>query len=92
MIENAIGTISLPLGVATNFKINGISRLVPMATEEPSVVSVASKIAKIALNTGGFYAFQTESLMRGQIQVIDVLDPYAAMGRLYERKQEILEL
>jgi len=48
MIENAIGTFSLPLGVATSFKINGKDYLVPMVIEEPSVIAAASKGAKIA--------------------------------------------
>ena len=47
MIENAIGTFSLPLGVATNFKINGKDYVVPMVIEEPSVIAAASKGAKL---------------------------------------------
>jgi len=54
MIENAIGTFSLPLGVATNFKINGKDYVVPMVIEEPSVIAAASKGAKIARIKGGF--------------------------------------
>lgn len=54
MVENAIGTFSLPLGVATSFKINGKDYLVPMVIEEPSVIAAASKGAKIARIKGGF--------------------------------------
>ncbi|HIH07197.1 MAG TPA: 3-hydroxy-3-methylglutaryl-CoA reductase, partial [Candidatus Nitrosotenuis sp.] len=48
MVENAIGTFSLPLGIATNFLINDKEYLVPMVIEEPSVIAAASKAAKIA--------------------------------------------
>ena len=48
MVENAIGTFSFPLGVATNFVINNKEYLVPMVIEEPSVIAAASKAAKIA--------------------------------------------
>ena len=39
MIENVVGKFELPLGVASNFLINGRDYLVPMAVEEPSVVA-----------------------------------------------------
>ena len=48
MIENAIGTFSLPIGIATNFRINEKDYLIPMVIEEPSVVAASSKAAKIA--------------------------------------------
>ncbi len=41
MIENVIGTFELPLGVATNFRINDRDVLIPMAVEEPSIVAGA---------------------------------------------------
>src|SRR5690606_38850675 len=55
MIENVIGTIAVPVGVATNFTIDGVDRLVPMATEEPSVVAAASNAARMARTHGGFF-------------------------------------
>ena len=72
MVENAIGTFSLPLGIATNFKINGRDFLVPMVIEEPSVIAAASKGAKVARILGGFEVDTDESYSIGQIQVLDV--------------------
>ncbi|MDC0064319.1 hydroxymethylglutaryl-CoA reductase, degradative [Candidatus Nitrosopelagicus sp.] len=72
MIENAIGTFSLPLGIATNFKINNNDYLVPMVIEEPSVIAAASKAAKIAKIHGGFTAKVDGNVSIGQIQVLDV--------------------
>lgn len=72
MIENAIGMLVVPLGIATNFVINGKEYIIPMAIEEPSVIAAASKAAKIAKSTGGFTAQTTESLMIGQVQVISL--------------------
>ena len=70
MIENAIGTFALPLGVAENFVINGRPTLVPMAVEEPSVVAAASKAAKMAAPHGGFSAESPEQYSIGQVQVL----------------------
>ena len=72
MIENAIGTFALPLGVATNFRINEKDYLIPMVIEEPSVVAAASKAAKIARKHGGFKAETDGNYSIGQIQVLDV--------------------
>lgn len=91
MIENVVGVMSIPLGIATNFKINGVDRFIPMATEEASVVAAASNAARTAYDLGGFHTSLSGSIMRGQIQVVDLADPYGAMARIYEHKQEILD-
>ncbi len=91
MIENAIGTFSLPLGVATSFKINGKDYLVPMVIEEPSVIAAASKGAKIARINGGFKATADESYSIGQIQVLDV-DINSAIKKILESSKEIIIL
>jgi len=91
MVENVIGTLAIPLGVATNFKINGKDRFIPMATEEPSVVAGAGNAARTSYSHGGFHTSLSGSIMRGQIQVLDVADPYGAMARVYENKQAILD-
>jgi hydroxymethylglutaryl-CoA reductase len=59
MIENVIGGITMPMGVATNFMINGKDYLIPMAIEEPSVVAAASNSAKMARVKGGFNVTNT---------------------------------
>ena len=92
MIENVIGTIALPLGVATNFLIDGKDYLIPMALEEPSVVAAASNIAKMARAKGGFVTSCDEPIMIGQIQIVDVVDPGVIAQNILDRKQEILEL
>ena len=91
MIENAIGTFSLPLGVATSFKINGKDYLIPMVIEEPSVIAAASKGAKIARVMGGFKATADESYSIGQIQVLDV-DIDSAIKKIQELSKEIITL
>jgi len=63
MVENAIGTFSLPLGIATNFRINDEDYLIPMVWEEPSVIAAASNAAKIARIKGGFKVDADESLL-----------------------------
>ena len=70
MIENVVGKFSLPFGIATNFQINGRDYLIPMVSEEPSVVAAASNAAKMARDGGGFKAESTEPLMIGQVQLV----------------------
>src|SRR5699024_1342284 len=74
MIENTIGTFSLPLGLGLNFLINGRDYTVPMAIEEASVVASASYIAKVVRDAGGFTTEATERVMIGQIQVVGCHD------------------
>jgi hydroxymethylglutaryl-CoA reductase len=91
MIENVVGGLTMPLGIATNFRINGKDYLVPMALEEPSVVAGASKAAKIAREKGGFTVTNTGPVMIGQVQVIKVPSPDKAKADLTARKAEILK-
>lgn len=91
MVENAIGTVSYPLGIATNFKINGNDYLIPMVIEEPSVIAAASKAAKIARKHGGFMMEADESYSIGQIQVVDA-DIKLAISKVIATSDEILSL
>ncbi len=91
MVENAIGTFSLPLGIATNFRINDEDYLIPMVIEEPSVIAAASNAAKIARIKGGFKVDADESLSIGQIQVLSV-DPKLAIPKITESSKKILDL
>lgn len=91
MVENAIGVLSLPLGIATNFVINNKKYLVPMAIEEPSVIAAASKAAKIAKMNGGFKAECSNALMIGQVQVVSLpVSVATARRRIKAHKKEIL--
>ena len=90
MIENVIGRFELPLGVATNFQVNGKDYLVPMAVEEPSVVAAASYMAKLARLNGGFKAYSDRPIMRGQIQVMGVQDLKSAKERILKHKGELI--
>jgi hydroxymethylglutaryl-CoA reductase len=91
MVENAIGTFSLPLGIATNFKINGKDYVVPMVIEEPSVIAAASKGAKVARIKGGFEVSADESFSIGQIQMLDVDIP-SAISKIKNTADEIIQL
>ena len=91
MIENAIGTFSLPLGIATNFKINNKDYLIPMVIEEPSVIAAASKAAKIARVHGGFIATVEGNISIGQVQVLDV-NIQKSISAINSNSNEIIEL
>ncbi len=90
MIENVIGAIELPLGIATNFFINNRDYLIPMAIEEPSVVAAASNAAKMARPGGGFRTESTPSIMVGQIQLTDIKNPKKAREKILKSKEQIL--
>jgi hydroxymethylglutaryl-CoA reductase len=92
MVENVIGVMPVPLGVAVNFLINGKDYLIPMAIEEPSVIAAASNAAKIAREKGGFTTSSTGPVMRGLIQVTGVKDPYGARFAVLSDKQKIIEI
>jgi hydroxymethylglutaryl-CoA reductase len=90
MIENSVGVMGMPLGVATNFQVNGFDVLVPMAVEEPSVIAAASNAAKMARSGYGFRAETTSPLMVAQIEI---LDPHpGAASKIEAAKQEILSM
>ncbi|MEM3136745.1 MAG: hydroxymethylglutaryl-CoA reductase, degradative [Candidatus Nitrosotenuis sp.] len=91
MVENAVGTFSFPLGIATNFVINKKQYLIPMVIEEPSVIAAASKAAKIARVHGGFTMKSDESYSIGQIQVVNV-DTKTAIPKIIKSSAEILEV
>ncbi len=90
MIENAIGTYALPLGVAANFLINDRDYLIPMAIEEPSVLAAVSHAAKLIRAGGGFRTESSAPVMIGQIQVLDVDDLAAAQLALQAHEDELL--
>ncbi|MCJ7562720.1 MAG: 3-hydroxy-3-methylglutaryl-CoA reductase, partial [Thermoplasmata archaeon] len=92
MIENAVGTFSLPLGIATNFVINGKDSMIPMVIEEPSVVAAASNSAKMARETGGFTTSSTPPIMIGQIQITNLDDPDMAAKKILDNKAAIIDL
>ncbi|MBE0511505.1 hydroxymethylglutaryl-CoA reductase, degradative [Candidatus Bathyarchaeota archaeon] len=91
MIENVVGAIPIPLGIAVNFLINGRDYLIPMAIEEPSVVAAASYAAKMARSKGGFFTSSTEPIMIGQIQAVGIRDPYGAKMAILAAKNEIMK-
>jgi hydroxymethylglutaryl-CoA reductase len=91
MVENLVGVMPVPLGVAVNFLINGKELVVPMAIEEPSVIAAASNAAKMARKKGGFHATSTDPIMIGQIQVVGVQDAHRARFEILARKEEILK-
>jgi len=91
MIENVVGAIPIPLGIAVNFLINGKEYLIPMAIEEPSVVAAASYAAKMARLKGGFFTSSTEPIMIGQIQAVGIDNPYGAKMAILAGKSEILK-
>ncbi len=92
MIENVIGTFELPIGVATNFLINDRDYLIPMVVEEPSVVAAASYMARIARSCGGFKTSSCQPIMRGQIQILGLKDPFAARLALLQSRDDIIAL
>lgn len=91
MVENVIGTFQVPLGIATNFVIDGKEMVIPMATEEPSVIAAASNGARMARGGGGFATSSTGPVMRGQIQVTGVADPYGSRQKILINRDYLIK-
>jgi len=89
MIENTIGTMAIPIGVATNMIVDGREVLVPMATEESSVVAAVCNAALRCRDSGGFVTSSTGSYMIAQIQLLDCPDPESARIKVLERRDDI---
>ena len=92
MIENVVGTYELPLGIATNFQVNGRDILVPMAVEEPSIVAGASYAARLIRDGGGFTASADASLMIGQVQLVGIADAAQAIAAIDAARGDVLAL
>ena len=92
MVENVVGMFQVPLGVATNFVIDGREVLIPMATEEPSVIAAASNGARMAREGGGFVTTSTGPVMRAQIQATGIVDPYSARQAILHHKVELMKM
>ncbi|MGI4940565.1 MAG: hydroxymethylglutaryl-CoA reductase, degradative [Janthinobacterium lividum] len=92
MIENMVSTISIPVGVATNVRVDGRDVLVPMATEESSVVAAVCNSARQCYDAGGFTTSTSGGEMIAQIQLVGTSDPQAARIRILERRDEIAAL
>jgi len=92
LIENFIGTMNIPVGIATNMKIDGVDRLIPMATEESSVVAAVCNAARQCYDNGGFTTSMSGTEMIAQIQLTQVSDPQHARLQILEKKDAIREM
>lgn len=91
MVENVIGVFGLPLAIAPNFLVNNQDYIVPMVVEEASIVAGVSGAAKIFRDTGGFTVSTDEPILTGQIQIVGIEDPDAAIRALYHSQQTLLD-
>lgn len=87
LIENQISECSIPLGVAQNFVINGKKKLIPMATEEPSVIAAASNAGKIIAKAGGFQTRVINQDMVGQVVLRNIKDFETVKKTINENKK-----
>ncbi len=92
MIENVVGTTQFPVGIATNFLINGKDFLIPMAIEEPSVVAAASHAAKLCRDSGGFITRTDKPVMIGQVQLVGISDMAKAKRDIVKNKEKLLKI
>lgn len=92
LIENVVGTMNIPVGVATNMRIDGRDRLIPMATEESSVVAAVCNAARQCYDAGGFVTSMSGTKMIAQVQLLGVPDAQHARLRILERLDDIRRL
>lgn len=92
MIENAFAIYGLPYGLAFNFLIDGKDYVIPMVTEEPSVIAAASGAAKTIKLAGGFSTDTSQRQMIGQVALMEVADPSQTQRIIEENEQKLLDL
>ncbi|MFL5814397.1 MAG: hydroxymethylglutaryl-CoA reductase, degradative [Bdellovibrionia bacterium] len=92
LIENVVGYFPLPLGVATNFTIDGREVLIPMAVEETSIIAAASATAKWVRNEGSIRTYAKGNLIIGQVQLPSVKDVPNARRVLHESRDVLIQL
>jgi hydroxymethylglutaryl-CoA reductase len=86
MVEGAIGSVPVPLGIAAGFLIDGEQLDIPMATEEPSVIAAATFAAKILRRAGGLVTWSDESVMTSQI-FLEAVSPEGESRLLQEQER-----
>lgn len=92
MVENVLGTLALPFGLAPGFQVDGREIQVPMVTEEPSVIAAASYAAGLIKRSGGFQTQVHKRQMIGQVALYDVSHKEKASQAIAEAKEELLQL
>lgn len=91
-IENVVGWFQIPMGVATNFKIDGKDYAIPMAVEETSIVAAASKTAKWIRENGEITTEVVGEDIIGQIQFAKVKDFSAVEKAILSQKNYLIEI
>lgn len=87
--ENVIGVMAVPLGIATNLTVDGVDVLVPMASEESSVVAAVCNGARACRGTGGVTTDADDPCMIAQVQMTGLTDLTAAQGAVLAARAEI---
>lgn len=92
LVENVIGTFNLPLGIATNMVIDSEERLIPMVTEESSVIAAVCNAARQCRSSGGFVTSYSAAVMIAQVQLTQVPNPAFARLRILESIEQIRQI
>ena len=93
MVENQIEIYGLPYGIVPEIIVNGKSYIVPMVTEEPSVIAAASYASKLINLAGGTTTIQEKREMIGEIAIVkSPLTLEAVKAKLEEQKESLFTI
>jgi len=92
LIENVVGYFSIPMGVATNFTVDGKDLLIPMAVEETSIIAAASATAKWVRREGTIQTYSKGNLIIGQVQLPQVQNVAFSKKALHENRELLMGL
>ena len=93
MVENQIEIYGLPYGIVPEIIVNGKSYIVPMVTEEPSVIAAASYASKLINLAGGTTTIQEKREMIGEIAIVkSPLTLKAVKAKLEEQKESLFTI
>lgn len=91
LIENNLTDYPLPEGIAVGLVVNGHEHLVPMVTEEPSVIAAASNGAKLLSAGAGIHCSVPDNLVSGQVIVKDG-DPHQVTKFVHDYQQQLIQI
>ena len=93
MVENQIEIYGLPYGIVPEIIVNGKSYIVPMVTEEPSVIAAASYASKLINLAGGTTTIQEKREMIGEIAIVkSPLTLEKVKAKLEEQKESLFTI
>ncbi|MDF8373307.1 hydroxymethylglutaryl-CoA reductase, degradative [Weissella paramesenteroides] len=91
-VENYIYNFGVPTGLLLQLPVDGQEFIVPMTTEEPSVIAAANNGARMMRQGSGVKTKRREHLMRGQIMLVNLSDMAKLQQFIQNQELQLLQI